>query len=153
MFVLGVIAGTFLVAPAMNRNPQPKPVTVPAQQPPAADPFTAARAQGDAAMDAGRCQDAIAAYERALSIRFDADTATDRGVCLRQTGQREQAMAAFEFIALKEPSHWKARYNLTAMLLEAGRVDEAKKSFAILQRLGGDNEAMRALGQALSAAH
>ena len=101
-------------------------------------------------MDAGRCNDAIAAYDSAIAIRFDADTATDLGVCLRQTGQREQALATFEFVTLKEPSHWKARYNMTAMLLELERIDQAKTSLDILRRQRPDDAALRTLEQAFA---
>jgi len=149
-FVIGIAVGTFLVAPALHPQPESRPPVI-RQQQPVKDPFAVARAEGDVAMDAGRCEEAIAAYARALEVRFDADAATDRGVCLRKIGQREQAQAAFEFITLKDPSHWKARYNLTAMLLEAGRVEAARASFAKLERLGGDDEAIRTLRQALTA--
>lgn len=154
VFVFGVIVGTFVIAPNVHRQPQtpavvPQTVGQQAAKPPA-DPFAEARAKGDAAMDADRCKDAIAAYESALAIRFDADAATDLGVCLRQVGQREQAMATFEFVTLKEPAHWKARYNLTAMLLELGRVDEAKKSFAVLRSQRPDDDALKTLEQAFA---
>ncbi len=151
-FVIGAIVGTFLIAPMIQRQPQAviaQPVTQQATKLPA-DPFEDARAKGDAAMDAGRCNDAIAAYESAIAIRFDADAATDLGVCLRQTGQREQALATFEFVTLKEPSHWKARYNLTAMLLELGRIDQAKASLDILRRQRPDDAALRTLEQAFA---
>ena len=104
-------------------------------------------------MDAKRCDEAIAAYEKALVIRFDADAATDRGVCLRQLGRRDEALAAFEMVMLKDPSHWQARYNLTAMLLELGRVDDAKLSFAILKRQRPQDEAVQRLEEALARAH
>lgn len=147
-FVIGAIVGTFLIAPAVHREPQkavPRVAT-----PPAPDSFETAREKGNAAMDAGRCEDAIAAYESALAIRFDADAATDLGVCLRQLGQREQALATFEFVTLKQPAHWQARYNLTAMLLELGRVDRARASFEILRQQRPDDEALRTLEQAFA---
>lgn len=101
-------------------------------------------------MDTDRCKDAVAAYERALAIRFDADVATDRGVCLARLGDRERAAAAFEFVTIKDPSHWKARYNLTALLTELGRIDDARESLAVLERQRADEEArMRTLRQAL----
>jgi len=114
------------------------------------DPFVTALAKGNEAMDAGRCADAIAAYDQALAMRFDADVATDRGVCLRQLGDRQRALTAFEFVTLKAPSHWKARYNLTAMLLELGRVDEARASFAILKRQRPNDESLQAFERALA---
>ena len=153
-FILGVVAGVFL-APLIHKEPPAAPAqpvvqtTTPARVEKSGDPFESAKRKGDAAMDAGRCEDAIAAYESALSMRFDADAATDRGVCLRQLGRKEQAMAAFEFVTLREPKHWKARYNLTAMLIEAGRKDEAMKSFSLLEKLGAEDEAVQALRKAL----
>lgn len=104
-------------------------------------------------MDNGNCTAAVAAYERALSMKFDADVATDRGVCLRQLNRREEALAAFEFVTLKEPSHWKARYNLTAMLIEADRIKDAEKSLVLLRKLGADAESVNLLEKALSAAN
>ncbi|HEY0158557.1 MAG TPA: tetratricopeptide repeat protein [Thermoanaerobaculia bacterium] len=148
-FVIGVLVGVFLVAPNVGRQPQ---TVVPQQATaaPAADPFETARAKGNAAMDAQRCEEAIAAYESALAIRFDADAATDLGVCLRQLGRKEQALATFEFVTLKEPAHWQARYNMTAMLLELGHMDRAKKSFAILQGQKPDDAALKTLEQAFA---
>lgn len=146
-FVIGAIVGTFLIAPIVHRQPQ---TVVPEATKPSADLFAHTRAKGDAAMDAGRCEDAIAAYESALAIRFDADAATDRGVCLRQLGRGEQALAAFEFVTLKEPSHWQARYNLTAMLLELGRADEARVSFAALKTQRPNDDKLHVLEQALA---
>lgn len=145
--MIGAVVGTFAIAPIVNRQPQ---TVVPQATMLPADPFENARTKGDAAMDAGRCEDAIAAYERALSIRFDADTATDLGVCLRQLGRRDQALSAFEFVTLKESSHWQARYNLTAMLLETGRLDEARASLAILKTQRPNDDTLRVLEQALA---
>src|SRR5687768_8999295 len=106
-FVLGAILGTFVLAPLLPRSEprvaEPRTATSPAAQ---ADPFQTALAKGNAAMDAEKCAEAVAAYEQALAVRFDADVATDRGVCLRQLGDRERALAAFEFVTMKEPSHW-----------------------------------------------
>src|SRR5688572_12366636 len=122
-FVLGAILGTFVLAPLLPRSADaPQPVTATAAAP---DLFQTALAKGNAAMDAEKCAEAVAAYEQALAVRFDADVATDRGVCLRQLGDREHALAAFEFVTMKEPSHWKARYNLAAMQLELGQVAQA----------------------------
>ena len=150
-FVLGAILGTFVIAPLVHRAPavSQSQQPVPAAKKPD-DPFAGARAQGDEAMDAGRCADAIAAYDQALAVRFDADVATDRGVCLRQLGDRQRALTAFEFVTLKVPSHWKARYNLTAMLLELGRVEEARASFAVLKRQRPGDETLLPLERALA---
>ena len=82
-------------------------------------------------------------------MRFDADIATDRGVCLRRLGRREEALAAFEFITLKDPSHWKARYNLTAMFIEANRRTDAERSLLLLRKLDADPEAVNTLDKAL----
>ena len=150
--IIGIVIGTFVVAPLL-RQEEPRSAAPAARTAPvAADPFEALRAKGNEAMDAQRCDEAIAAYDRALAIRFDADVATDRGVCLRQMGKREDALAAFELIMLRSPSHWQARYNLTAMLLELGRIDDARHSFAILKRQRPNDEAVKKLEQALLAA-
>ena len=146
-FVLGAILGTFVIAPMLHRDAPAPQVTATTAT---ADPFQTALAKGNEAMDAGRCADAVAAYEQALAVRFDADVATDRGVCLRQLGDREHALAAFEFVTMKEPAHWKARYNLTAMLLELGQVEQAKASLAILEKQRPDDEALRTLKTALA---
>jgi tetratricopeptide (TPR) repeat protein len=153
-FVIGVAVGTFLVAPAMHREPAARAPAVQQAQTaaPSADPFETARNAGNEAMDAGNCRDAVAAYERALSIRFDADAATDRGVCLRQLGDRQRALAAFEFVTLKQPAHWQARYNLTAVLLELGRVDEAEASLNVFRTQRPGSEELRVLERGLAAA-
>ncbi len=147
-FVTGVLIGTFLIAPMVQRQPTVQPATTQTAQEPSA--FDKAVAEGNAAMDAGRCKDAVAAYERALAVKFDADAATDRGVCLRQLGDRDRALAAFEFVTLKEPSHWQARYNMTAVLIDLGRIDEARASFAILQKQRPGDEALKPIAQALA---
>jgi Flp pilus assembly protein TadD len=148
-FVIGALVGTFLIGPAVHRQPRAAAAaaTQTAHEPSA---FDKAVAEGNAAMDAGRCKDAVAAYERALSVRFDADAATDRGVCLRQLGDRDRALAAFEFVTLKEPEHWQARYNLTALLVESGQVEQARASFAILQKQRPGDEALQPLEKVLA---
>ena len=147
-FVIGLLLGTFILGPIVHREPRAQPAATQTVHEPSA--FDKAVAEGNAAMDAGRCKDAVAAYERALAIQFDADAATDRGVCLRQLGDRDRALAAFEFVTLKEPSHWQARYNMTAVLLDVGRVEEARASFAILQKQRPGDEALQPLEQALA---
>lgn len=134
-FVIGILLGTFIVAPALQdaRRERP-PMSAPpsetaapqAAAPAPQTPFDIAVAAGNEAMDAEKYREAIAAYERALAIRFDADVATDRGVCFRLLGEPQRALTAFEFVTLKEPDHWKARYNRAVVLLQLGRVDEAR---------------------------
>lgn len=133
--IVGILIGTFLVAPIVEdvrreRTPiaaEPQPATTASTgsaEP--QTPFDIARAEGNTAMDEERYREAIAAYDRALAIRFDSDVATDRGVCFRLLNEPDRALAAFEFVTLKDPQHWKARYNRAVVLLQLGRVEEAR---------------------------
>lgn len=128
--VLGTVIGALFVAPLFVEVPAAqKPV-----QTPKPDLFTQNVQEGNAAMDAGQFRPALAAYDRALAIKFDANVATDRGVCFRELGERDRALTAFEFVTMKEPAHWQARYDKAVLLLEMQRYDDAKREIDVLAR-------------------
>jgi tetratricopeptide (TPR) repeat protein len=101
-------------------------------------------------MDAGQFQQALAAYDRALAIKFDANVATDRGVCFRELGQRERALTAFEFVTMKEPAHWQARYDKAVLLLEMQRYDDVQRELDVLVREHPDEPAVKDLLKAFT---
>ena len=123
--MIGIAVGTFLIAPIIH-DARRERTAVPAPPQETVAPFDQAVAAGNQAMDEERYREAIEAYDRALTIRFDADVATDRGICYRLLNEPERALAGFEFVTLKDPAHWKARYNRAVVLLQLGRVDEAR---------------------------
>jgi Flp pilus assembly protein TadD len=140
-FALGVLAGALIV-----RGSRPAAVATPAAK---TDPFEEAVSAGNHAMDQSRCNEAIAAYDRALAIRFDANVATDRGVCLRMMGERDRALTAFEFVLMREPKHFQARYNKAVVALELGQVERARTLAAELLAERPSDSAVKQLSAAV----
>ncbi len=111
--------------------------------------FRSAVDQGDAAMDAQRYNDAVADFDRALSMRFDPDVATDRGICLHRIGRSVEALADFDYVTIRSPHHWQARYNKAVVLIESGRTEEARRELAILQQQNPGEPSVQALARVL----
>jgi tetratricopeptide (TPR) repeat protein len=117
--------------------------------PPGGEAFESFVAAGNKALDEKRYRDAVAAYDPALALRFDPNVATDRGVALRETGEHDVALAAFEFVLLRVPTHWQARYNRAVVLMQMGRLDDARMEADRLMADHGDNPAVTALQSAI----
>ncbi|HEV3444747.1 MAG TPA: tetratricopeptide repeat protein [Gemmataceae bacterium] len=81
---------------------------------------------GDALRDAGRLDEAAAAYRRAIELQPDyAEAYGELGNVLQRQGRSEEAMNALrQAIALK-PAYAVAHANLGAILWQKGRADEA----------------------------
>jgi len=141
-FAAGVIVGVFVPRPWAHDAAPPAPQ---AQTKAKTESFESLAESGNKAMDQKRYVDAIAAYDRALAIRFDPDVATDRGICLRELGQKELALAAFEFITLRVPDHWQAHYNRAVVLLQMDRIDAAREEAVKLKVRQPDNQSVRQL--------
>jgi tetratricopeptide (TPR) repeat protein len=134
--LIGLLVGTFVVAPLISGG---HTAAVAASPPSSADPFDALIAGGNHAMDQKQYPRAVEAYDRALAMRFDANVATDRGVCLRLAGDRDRALSTFDFVLLKDPEHWQARYNRAVVLMEMKRLDAARADAdALLAARPGD---------------
>jgi tetratricopeptide (TPR) repeat protein len=94
-------------------------------------PWATDQAAGDAAMRGGQCQDALAAYDRALvtaqSGRLDAaakaaipNILIEEGNCLLKLHRQTEAEAAYERAALLSPDPAVAYFNLCATYYNAG---------------------------------
>lgn len=72
----------------------------------------------DFLLDVGRCQDAVAWYERALQREpKNLDARTKLGNCLAETGQPDAAIRQFETVLQLKPNEPHALYHLGVTLL------------------------------------
>jgi predicted Zn-dependent protease len=91
-----------------------------------ADQLAAKTAQGTAAMQAGRFDEAIGIYEEMLAARpGDAGLLMNLGMARYMAGRADAAIAPLEKAARLQPSLAPASLFLGASLLEVGRVKEA----------------------------
>jgi tetratricopeptide (TPR) repeat protein len=158
-FALGLVIGSFLIGPHLAKtspgvaNAAEPAVQASAGAPPMAQ-MNAVREQlaalkqaveknprdvgaltqlGNLYMDAAKYTQAADYFERALAVREDPTTRTDLGICYKQSGQPEKAIAAFERAASEAPDQWQALYNEAVTLGELQRWSDAKKVAAKLQ--------------------
>jgi cytochrome c-type biogenesis protein CcmH/NrfG len=120
----------------------------------AADPNDAeALAQlGNMYMDATKYSQAIDYYERALRIHDDANLRTDLGICYKESGQLDKALAAFQEVASKSPGQWQALFNEAIVLADLKRFDEARAISAKLKALRPQDVEVQKLDAALAQA-
>jgi tetratricopeptide (TPR) repeat protein len=107
---------------------------------------------GNMYMDVGKFPQAAEYYERAVAVREDPNVRTDLGICYKQSGQLEKALAEFRRVEQLQPQQWQAVYNEVIILGELRRFDEARTRFAALEKMRPGDEEVTRLGQALSAA-
>jgi tetratricopeptide (TPR) repeat protein len=81
---------------------------------------------GNLYMDAAKYPEAIGYFERALAVREDPNVFIDIGICLKESGQPEKALASFKRAAELAPGQWQPLYNQAIVLGEMRRTDEAK---------------------------
>jgi len=63
--------------------------------------------------DAGKFDQAVALYRRALEVRPEnVDARTDMGICLREMGRPDEAIAEFRKSIASDPRHWQSWLNL-----------------------------------------
>ncbi|HVT04478.1 MAG TPA: tetratricopeptide repeat protein [Thermoanaerobaculia bacterium] len=87
---------------------------------------------GSMYMDAGKYPQAVGYFERALAITHDPEIATDLGICYKESGSPDKALATFQEIEKRNPDHWQALYDEAVVLVHMGRYAEAK---AVIARL------------------
>ncbi len=106
---------------------------------------------GIALNKAGRPDDAIAHFKRAVDLRPDYLDAIDNlGVVLNNTGRTQEAIGFFRQALSLKPDYPEALHNLGAVLSTMGRKEEAIKYFEQAVRLKADYpEAHYNLGMAL----
>ena len=85
---------------------------------------------GNALRDAGRGEDAMAEFRRALLLRPDLPEAENNlGNSLQATGRNEEALAHFDRATTLRPSYAEARNGHGVALLALGRTEEAVRDF------------------------
>jgi len=77
----------------------------------------------------GRFEEAAASYERALSLRPDADVFKSRGHALQGAGRLTEALASYRHALALDPSDVQSLYKQGVVLGELGRNDEAMASY------------------------
>ena len=174
-FLLGLVIGSLLIGPRVAQSRlsgAPAIVPAPAAESPSSamdavrqriaslkqtverDPgnFDALVQLGGMYMDAAKFPQAIEYYERALGAREDPNVRTDLGICYRQNGQRERALAAFRRVLEESPGHWQAMFNEAICLGEMRRFDEARAVSAKLKQMRPTDPEVQRLEQALATA-
>lgn len=109
---------------------------------------------GAALQEAGRTEDAIARYRRAVTIQPDyAPAYNNMGAALRARGDVGDAVASYERALALRPDYREAQYNLANALLDQGKPDEAIGYFRqALQSAPGSADIQNNMGIALAAA-
>ena len=92
-----------------------------------ADPFSSQMAMGDAYMQAGQYEQALATYQKAQAIAPD-DASAHTGVAnaLYWLGEKEQALAAYEAAAKLDPSNANNYVLAGLVAVELGQTSQAK---------------------------
>ena len=94
------------------------------------DNFVAYNSLGNALLEKGQVDEAIAHFQKTLEIQPDyADVHNNLGNALLQKGRVDEAIAHFQRALKILPNHELAHYNLGNALLQKGRVDEAINQF------------------------
>jgi protein O-mannosyl-transferase len=87
-------------------------------------------ALGDALRDAGRCGDAVTAYQEVVRRRpGHRDAQTNLGICLAQTGRYAEAEAAFRTALEIDPAYPRGYTNLAALAVTVGDYDKARQMY------------------------
>ncbi|HSY50601.1 MAG TPA: tetratricopeptide repeat protein [Thermoanaerobaculia bacterium] len=101
---------------------------------------------GDMYMDAAKFPQAAEYLERAAAARDDANVRTDLGICYKQAGQPDKALAQFQRAATMAPDQWQPLFNEAIVLVDLHRMDEARSIAAKLQQMKpGDPEVQKLL--------
>ena len=105
---------------------------------------------GKALQQAGRKQEALAAYARAIEQRPDyANAYTESGIILQETGAFTEAAQAFRQALTQRPDKSEAHYNLAGALKDSGQLAEAISEYQHAIALKPDfAEALNNLGTA-----
>ncbi len=174
-FLLGLVIGSLLIGPKLAQrsgNGAPALAGKPAEAGAPSNPMDAVRQQlaslnetiardpsnvealvqlGNMYMDAAKFPQAIGYFERALALREDPNVRTDLGICYKQSGQLENARAAFHQASAEAPDQWQPMFNEAVILGELRRFDEARALLAKLQKLRPGDADVQRLQQALAA--
>jgi tetratricopeptide (TPR) repeat protein len=109
---------------------------------------------GNFFQDAGKYEQAIEYYRRALAVRPKVvDTRTDMGICLRELGKPDEAIAEFRHSLEDDPQHWQTWLNLAIVSLYDKR-DPAAAATALgrVEALNPTHPGLPALREAIKQA-
>ena len=108
--------------------------------------FEALAQLGDMYMDAAKFPQAAEYLERAVAARDDTNVRTDLGICYKQMGQPDKALAEFQRAATMAPDQWQPLFNEAIVLVDLHRMDEARLVAGKLQQMKpGDPEVQKLL--------
>ena len=97
-------------------------------------------ALADSLRERGRCDVAIAEYQKVVAMRAaHRDAHTNLGICLAQSGQLEQAESEFREALTIDPEFARGYTNLGALALIAGDVERARDFYLQALRIDRDN--------------
>ena len=173
-FLLGLILGSLLIGPRLAK-PGGAPASPPASAAegggaPPSNPMPIVRQQlatlkqtvdrdprnfaalvqlGNMYMDAAKVPQAIDYYERALAVRDDGNVRTDLGICYKQNGQLDKALAAFQKASADSPDQWQPLFNAAIVLGEMRRFSEARAIVAKLNAMRPNDPEVQRLEAAL----
>jgi tetratricopeptide (TPR) repeat protein len=111
--------------------------------------FAALVQLGNMYMDAAKYPQAIDYYERALAVRDDGNVRTDLGICYKQNGQLDKALAAFQKASADSPDQWQPLFNAAIVLGEMRRFAEARAIVAKLNAMRPNDPEVQRLEAAL----
>jgi Flp pilus assembly protein TadD len=107
---------------------------------------------GLAYAQAGRYQEAVQAFEAALTLGADASTHSNLGVVYYKMGRLEDAVAQYQEALKLNPGDAEVRSNLAAAYVQLGRLDEAQAEYEkALALVPGLAEAFYGLGMVYAA--
>jgi Flp pilus assembly protein TadD len=112
--------------------------------------FGALSELGNMYMDAGKYPQAIDYYERALRVRDEPSLRTDLGICYKETGQLDKALAALQQVSRERPDEWQPLFNQAVVLVGMKRFDEARAIATKLRGMRPDDAAVAKLNEALA---
>ncbi len=176
-FVLGLVVGSFLIGPRLAQTSLGPSGGVANAAEPAASAGAPPMAQmnavreqlaklkeavekdprnvdalvqlGNMYMDAAKFPQAAGYFERALDVREDPTVRTDLGICYKQNGQLDKAVAAFERAVSEAPDQWQALYNEAVVLGDLQRWDDARTVAAKLRAMGPSDPQVQQLVRAI----
>lgn len=176
-FLLGLTIGSLVIGPKVAQSKlagtPAAPIEAPAATPTGGNPMGAVMQQlstlkeavakdpnnfdalvqlGGMYMDAAKFPQAAEYLERAVAVRDDASTRMDLGVCYKQMGQLEKALAEFQQAGKMAPAQWQPIFNEAIVLIDLHRVDEAKVLATKLQQMKPGDPEVAKLVETLNAA-
>ena len=106
---------------------------------------------GNLYMDATKYSQALGYYEQSVAVRRDPAVLMDLGICYRETGTPEKALATFRELTRISPQSWQSQFNEAIVLADTQRLDEARGIVARLKREHPGDANLLRFEQSLSA--